>query len=425
MLAMKNYILNALKTKTARQSAVTSLATIINGLLGVAFYILTARFLGPEDFGILVVALTTLTLVADVAAVGTDTGIVKFVGQYYEKDREKALKFLKLGFKIKLIVGILVLAAGWFLAAWIADDLLAKPELATPLRFAIGGSFATLLFTFATSSLQAIQKFWTWGAVNVSANALRLGLVIVLVLAGLLNVESTLISYIVCIVLGFFVSLLFLPNFFKAKQEGALAKEFLHYNKWVAAFILIAAVSGKLDTFLATRLLSLKEVGIYGVATGLAVIGAQIVAGITTVVAPKLASLDTDRKAIDYLKKLQLLVIGLGIAAVMVGIPTGYFIIPVLYGSQYLASFVPLAILIVAQALFLISIPAHSATIYYFAYPKLFVYISLVHLAIIGGLGYILITNFGVTGAAVTVLIGNISNLVIPGVWVLSKFSKK
>ena len=418
-------IRQALKSATVRQSAVISTATIINGLLGVAFYILTARFLGPENFGVLVVALTTLTLIADMAAIGTDTGIVKFVGQHYARDRAKALKFLKLGLEIKFIVGLAVLILGWIFVPFVAESLLTKPELIMPLRLAIIGAFATLLFTFATSSLQAIQKFWTWGAVNVSSNALRLGIVVVLFSFNLLNVDSVLALYILCVALGFVVSLFFLPNFFKAKNENTLAKEFLHYNKWVAAFIMIAAVSGRLDTFISTRLLSLKDVGIYGVATGLAVIGAQVVSGITTVVAPKLASMDTDRKAIDYLKKLQVLVIVLGVLAVVVGIPAGYFIIPAFYGAEYLASFVPLAILIVAQAIFLISIPAHSATIYYFSYAKLFVYISIVHLLIIGGLGWALISNYGYVGAAVTVLIGNVSNLVIPGVWVLNKFNKK
>lgn len=415
----------ALESNTVRQSAVTSLSTIINGLLGVFFYILTARFLGPGNFGVLVVALTTLTLVADMATIGTDTGIVKFVGQYFEKDRNRALKFLKLGLRIKFLVGLAVFTLGWLIVPLIARTFLSKPELITPLRFAIAGSFVTLLFTFATSSLQAIQKFWTWGAVNVTTNTLRLVLIIILISMGLLSVNTTLTIYIVCVLLGFFVSLLFLPDFLKVKNEGMLAKEFLHYNKWVAAFVMIAAISGRLDTFLSTRLLPLSEVGIYGVATGLASIGAQIVSGVTTVVAPKLASMDSNKKAIEYLKKLQLLSFALAILVMVVGSVAGYIVIPLFYGQLYVSSIAPFITLLAAQAVFLFSIPAHSSVIFYFGYPKLFVYISLVHLAIIGLLGWFMITNFGIMGAAFTVLVGNISNLLIPGIWSIYKFSKK
>lgn len=414
-----------IKSKTIYQSFITSSSTIINGLLGVAFYILTARFLGPTAFGILTVSLTTLSLVSDIAAVGTNTGIVKFVGQHFESDRTKALRFLKLGFEVKLVVGMIVLILGFALVPFIATVLLSKPELIGPLRFAIVGSFASLLFTFATSALQAIQKFWTWGAVNVFANVLRVAAVLLLAYLSFLNLNTTLIVYVSCVLFGFFMALLFLPNFYKVKGELSLSREFFHFNKWVAMFVLIAAFSGRLDTYLTTKLLSLRDVGIYGVATSLSAIGSQIVAGITTVVAPKLASFDTEKKAIIYLKKLQLFVAILALLTVIIGIPLSFLIVPLLYGSQYSGSIVPLAILVVAQAIFLFSVPAHSSVIYYFSYPKLFVYISIVHVLIIGILGYTLISRFGYVGASVTVLVGNLSNFVIPAAWALRKFNSR
>lgn len=412
-----------IKTKTVYQSLITSGSTVVNGLLGVIFYILTARYLGPSNFGILTVALTTLSLVSDVATVGTDTGIVKFVGQHFNSDKKKALQFLKLGLEVKAIVGFLVFALGMSLVPFISTVVLGKPELTIPLRFAILGAFISLLFTFSTSALQAVQKFWTWGIVNVSANTLRILAIGILIVTNNLNVNTTLVSYISCVLLGFFVALTFLPNFFKSKDEFSLSKEFFHYNKWVAAFVLIAAFSGRLDTYLTTKLLSLSAVGIYGVATSLSVVGSQLVAGITTVVAPKLASFDTDKKAKEYLKKLQLFVVILAVLEVVIGIPLSTFVVPALYGTEYLGSIAPLAILIISQAIFLVSIPAHSSVIYYFSYPKLFVYISLVHMVIVAGIGYLLISNIGYMGAAITVLIGNISNLLIPGVWAIRKFN--
>ncbi len=413
------------RSKTVRQSIVTSSSTIINGLLGVAFYILIARVLGPSEFGILVVALTTLTLVSDIATIGTDTGIVKFVGKYFNSDRAKALQFLKLGLELKFFVGLAVLFLGLLIVPFVATNLLGKAELIIPLRFAIVGAFGMLLFSFSTSSLQAIQKFWTWGMVNIFANGLRLAVIFFLSFSNKLNLSGTLTSYIACIFLGFFIALTFLPNFFKAKKERSLAREFFDYNKWIAIFMMIAPISSRLDTYLTTKFLSLSDVGIYGVATSLSAVGSQIVAGITTVVAPKLAGFDTDQKAINYLKKLQILVIGLAVLGIIVGISVSKFAIPFFYGNEYLGSVAPLAVLIVAQAVFLISIPAHSSVIFYFSYPKLFVYISIVHLIITVALGWILIPSFGYIGAALTVLVGNVSNLIIPGVWALKKFGSK
>ncbi|MBI2600214.1 oligosaccharide flippase family protein, partial [Candidatus Daviesbacteria bacterium] len=54
-------------TATWKQSQITVIGTIINGVLGALFYILLARILGPAEFGILTVSLTTLVLIADMA----------------------------------------------------------------------------------------------------------------------------------------------------------------------------------------------------------------------------------------------------------------------------------------------------------------------------------------------------------------------
>jgi O-antigen/teichoic acid export membrane protein len=63
-----------LKTKTFSQSAMTILATIFSGILGLFFYLTLAKQLGPTSFGIFSVAVATLSLLADVGDLGTDAG---------------------------------------------------------------------------------------------------------------------------------------------------------------------------------------------------------------------------------------------------------------------------------------------------------------------------------------------------------------
>ena len=84
---MKRFI----SSKTFTQSGITLTGTILSGILGLLFYITVARILGPNNFGFLAVAITTITLVADIGNLGTDTGIIRFVGKYAKVD--KAHKF--------------------------------------------------------------------------------------------------------------------------------------------------------------------------------------------------------------------------------------------------------------------------------------------------------------------------------------------
>lgn len=422
---MKEFVLGIVRTKTIRQSGVTFAGTFLNGLLGIIFYILTARFLGPIGFGIFSVAIAALSLASDISSLGTDTGIVRFVGKYINTDRNKALRFLKLSLEVKFLVWIFVLIVGWLTAPLIARNILAKPELSFPLQLSMIGVGSGLFFSFTTNSLQAIQKFWEWSGLNIATNALRLLFVGLFIYSGFFSVASTLLAYIIAPFMGFLVGFTFLPSFLSVKNESSVARELFHYNKWVALFILVAAVSSRLDTFLATRLLSLAEVGIYSVAVSLASVVPQIVYALGVVVAPKLAGFDSKEKAITYLKKLQLFVLGLAFSGLLVGIPASYVVIPRLYGSQYLASISPFIILLFAQAVFLISTPVHTSVFYYFAKPSLFVWISLGHLAIIGGLGYFLISQFGYMGAATVVLLGTIFNFIVPAIWVIKKFREK
>ncbi len=421
---MKEKILSIARTKTFYQSSYVSFATLINGLLGFAFYTLMARFLDTSSFGIFSVAIVFVGLIADIANIGTDTGIINFVGRYIRDEKDKALQFLKLGLVTKMIVATIVVLVGWFTVPYVANSVLTKPELLIPLRLALIGAAATMLFSFAMSSLQAIQRFFVWGAVNIFANAGRLVLAYILFLAGTLTVVSGLDAFTITLLVGFLFSFLFLPKFLGAKNISSIYSEFFKYNRWIATFTLIGAFSSRLDTFLVTKYMSLSDVGIYSVALNLTSIVAQIVGAIATVVAPKLAGFETNAQAIKYLKKVQLFVSVLAILGILVGLPIGYFVINKFYGDSYLGSFTPYVILIISQAIFLISIPVHTAVIYYFSYPKLFFYISIIHLFIIGIGGHFLINTIGITGAAIIVLIGNVSNLLIPLYWTIKKFKK-
>ena len=421
---MKDYLTDLIKTRTLKDSFITISGTLINGTLGLVFYFVMARYLGPTSFGVFSVAVVTLTLVGDIANFGSDTGTVRFVGKFINKERNKALKFLKLSLKVKVVSSLFVLLIGWQIVPFLVLQIFGKPELVFPLRLSLIGVGGYLLLGFSSYSLQATQRFWVWSGLNILANALRLSIIFILIYLGILGAESGLGVYITIPYLGFLAGLYFLPKFLSIKNENDVAKEFFGYNIWVALFTVIAAVSGRLDTFLATSFLTLKEVGVYQAAVQFASIVPQIVFALGTVIAPKLASIRKDSEALAYLKKLQVFVITLAVLGLILGIPLSKFVIPALYGNEYVASIAPFIVLLLAQAVFLISIPAHTSVFYYFGYPKLFVYIALGHLVIIAGLGYTLIGEFGYLGAAYTVLVGNIFNFLVPTIWAIRKFKR-
>ena len=352
---------------------------------------------------------------------GTDTGLVNFVSRYTRKEPERAKKFLKLGLKVKLLVWIFVLAFGISFSDKIANFFFNKPELSHPLRIGFFGVGSFLLFSFVTHSLQAYQKFISWSAIQVGTNSLRVIFLFILFLFFGLRLNSALWLYVLIPLAGFFIGLFLVSaSFLKVKNENSVAREFFKYNGWVAAFTLIAAFGARIDTFISARLLSPTDLGIYSAANQLVKIVPMIVGALGTVIAPKMAEMGSVKKLVKYIKKTQALVLGLALLGT-ISIPLVLFFIPILFGVEYLKSGSLFIVLLLAMLVFLISVPIHLAVFYYFSYPKLFFWLSLVHLILVSILSWNLISIYGAMGAAIAVLVGQIFNFIIPAVWVVRK----
>lgn len=413
-------------TATFKQSQITITGTILNGFLGALFYIALARFLGPSEFGILTIAFTTLVLLADIADIGVNTGLVRFVSSNFEHNREKALKFLKLSLEVKLIVWLLVFMAIFLLSPYISSLIFHKAELSMPLKIVGIGVGGALLFTFATSALQAQQKYFSWSVVNIATNGLRLLIVLILGYYLTLNSLNSLLVYVILPFFGFFMTLFILPvrEIFDVKGEFSQLSDLLKYTTPVAIFSIVAAFSSRLDTFLNASLLSAKEVGIYGAANQLVQIMPQLISALGLVSSPKFASFTNNPAMLRYFKKFQLFVFGLCLLGLL-AIPISVYLIPLLFGSSYEGAIIPFVFLFLGNLIFLFSIPVHHSIIFYFGRPDVFIWVSFGHLILIASLGYLMITNFGITGAAVTVLLGMIFNFLFPLGWLLLKLRKK
>ncbi len=412
-----------LQTKTLSQSSLTLSATAINGILGLLFYLTVAKNLEPNQLGAFAFVIASLTLMADIGDLGTDTGLIRFVGKYIN-DRQTALKFLKLSLEVKLVVWAIVLIFGWVIAPSVVENIFNKPQLLPPLRMGLFGVGGALLFSFTSHAIQAFQRYKVWSYLLIGSNLLRILILLGVIYALGLNLTNSLTTYIIVPFLFFLVGLFVLPNFLIVKKEFSIAKEFFIYNSWIFLLSLVAALGSRLDIFLTTKLLPINEVGIYSVAQTLTSFIPQLFFAIATVAAPKLASFKSNSEVSTYLKKLQLFCIGLAVLGLS-GIPIGFFIINNFYGIQYGMSFLPFVILYLAQLIFLISLPVHQVIFYFFARPKVMVPISASQFIIVLVLGWWLISMYGIMGAALAVLVGNIFLFIVPAVWVIFNLKSK
>ncbi len=145
---MISQIKSILGTKTVSHSMVTVSGTMINGILGILFFALVARNLGPEKFGLLSVSIALFTLVSDIADLGVNTSLINFVSKFLKDDTNKAYRFMKLGLEIKLATGLCVGLLGFISSPFLANEVFLKPELTYSLQLMMIGVIASLFFSF-------------------------------------------------------------------------------------------------------------------------------------------------------------------------------------------------------------------------------------------------------------------------------------
>lgn len=407
-------------------STFTGFTAIINGGLGALFYIFLARTLGPADFGIITLSVLVLTLIADIADLGTNTGLVKFVSSHYKYDRKQALQFLKLGLEIKFITWLFVLFGGYLAIPFIAEVVLNQKDLISYLRLSLIGVGGALLFTFITSSLQSLQRFHSWGFILILTNLARLIIIILVSLTYILTPFDALITYISIPFLGFLIGLFLLPTreIIISKDEFSLINRFFSYNRWVALTIFITAFSSRIESFIVARFLPISDVGIYNSANQLVAIIPQIVSALGIVIAPQIAAMTDEKTMFQFYKRIQLMVI-IGALFGLIGIPLSYVIIPLIYGYTYMEAIPIFSILLMAQLLFLIALPIHTSILYFYSRSDFFVWISILHLVLVSVGSYVGLTYIGLIGVALSVLFAMVINVMISFIWLSRKIYLK
>lgn len=395
------------RSATAKRSLLTSVSTLITGGLGAVFYFVLARLLGSQQYGGLALAVTTATLISDVMNLGTDQSLVKFI-PHYRTDSQKKQRIMKLVLEIKTISGIIVMLVMVIFARGIADSLLRQPHLAGLLPLVGVGVLAQLWFSFSVSLSQAEEKFWWWSGLFVLSNLARLAVVAGLFFWGGLTQYSAATAYFLIPLAAFALFWLFGDtSFIKVRGENQVAGELWHFNKWVTAFLIIAATGSRLDTFITARLMDLSSVGLYALATQIVTILPQLTSAIGTVTSPRFASFVSLEENIGYTKKAVGLVAATALAAGTALVPIGWLVFK-FSADRYLAAVPAFLVLIMAMVVFLLSSPLRDSLLYYFGKSQFFVWQGLGHIMVVVATSYSLIPRFGIVGSAGTVLLGQV-----------------
>ncbi|MEX2027928.1 MAG: oligosaccharide flippase family protein [Candidatus Curtissbacteria bacterium] len=335
---------------TGRDTSVVFTGTLLNVIAGGLFFIVVPRLLGPADYGLFSVVISTCLMVAAIANFGLDTGILRFAA--------KNNSVLGFAFKIYLALGVLAAVLGFLLAPTLAG-LLGHPQITSLLRVGFTGVIFLLLTNFFVAALQSRGEFVKASIVNISSNLSRLLILGIGYYFFSVNLPFLTAVFFFVTIISVVIGTAYQP----LNLSGATTakKEFFKYNFWIAGALVISAIP--FDSYLLLKFASPAALGLYAAPFKILTFAYQFGGNFTRVLASRYSSFDTKKKAIEFSKKT-LIFPGIFILGLIILIVLAPLLVQI-FGSQFQDSAPVMRILSIGFIFFFISTIPSAFILYY------------------------------------------------------------
>lgn len=152
--------------------------TVVSRGLALLAWILVPRMLGATAFGELGIIQGTVGLFATFAGLGLGLTATRYVAEFRVKDPARAGRIIAFSTLTATATGLAATISLLVLAPWLATNMLAAPHLAHLLRLSAVILFFGTVTGSQTGALLGFEAFKTIAAVNFSAGAVALPLII-------------------------------------------------------------------------------------------------------------------------------------------------------------------------------------------------------------------------------------------------------
>lgn len=392
---------NIIKKKYFKETLWSFLTKGLTLVLFLLLNIILARRLGVDSFGLWSLFLSVITLIFTLSYFGINASTKKFVAQYSGTDNLKNIFFssIKLRFVLSFSFSILLLISHKHIA-----QLLGNSDLEILFLYGIPLVFFSGFVEYFKAVFMGLHRIKYNFIINTCEFSLKL-LLVILFLYFSNSVISVVNSFSLALlgtaIVGFY---LLYFNFYKDLEftKKDFKKEILNYSYPLIFISLGFIILTEIDTIMIGYFLSSTEVGIYAIAKQIIIKLPHISLAIAMGTMPIFAKLNESnklelRKKFYNLLKVNSVIFLFIVLGLLLLSP---FFIPLIFGSEYIRSVLPLQILTIYLFGFATSILLSSFLNYIGKAKKRAYNISFtIVLNII--LNLILIPEYGTVGAAI------------------------
>lgn len=384
------------------------LAVLISKVLGLAYRLITGRFLGPEDYGVLTLMITIYSSVTTFAYLNIQEGVQKYVSEYRGTGEQGRIRGTILsGLRMITGVSVIVGAALFGLSEFLAVSVFNEPRAIWPIRFiALSVPFlgVTKTLTNVTEGYEKMKP--TAYTAQISVNVIRVAVTAALIFLGF-NYLGAAFAFAFSIACGSFIAYYFyrkvVPSEVMESNPVFNYREIAVFSAPLLAGGVFGIISGQIDTYMLQFFDGTRQVGIYNAAYPFALLilsFSNVFSSILMSAASRLRSQGEESLNADIFRTVTKWISGITVPIFLV-----LFLFPrtalYLFGNEYFAAAQTLRIL--AAGFLLSALTSHVTNIYQ-AYDRTDLnFVTSVVLAVSNlVLNYILIgvMDMGIVGAA-------------------------
>jgi len=402
------------------------LISVAATIIGYLTRIFLARTLTPADYGLVYASLSLFGVLNIFRNMGFSETLRKKIPEYlvkkkYIKIKSSIILTFIIQFTYMFAIFLLIVVLGPYFSKEIFNS---SKGMNAIVLIALSG-LVMVIYNIFISAFQGLQKIKLYTMLNLSVYLLRFIFIIIFIPFGVLALPySYVITAIIIALLSFMLFRYQFPYIAKAKTRitKQFSKEILYFSTPLMIGYVASSVVTNLDTILLSFFRSLEEVALYQVALPMANILLLVVGSITIVLMPLISELWTKKKLktiriiLGLLTKALFLII-IPLALVLITFPENA--INMLFGEIYLPAVHVLQILSFAMIISTLGYIFSSALIG-IGKPILHTKISFTIMLTNIISNILLIPNFGIFGAAVSMVISNLIGFLL-----LSRFSIK
>ncbi|MSU54407.1 MAG: glycosyltransferase [Candidatus Staskawiczbacteria bacterium] len=377
-------------------------------VLGIVFQSLAGRILGPAEYGKYILINSITVFLGIPMLFGVDQAMLKYNSEKTDNpERQKKIlsTTLIIFFVLSLFFGSLFFACSPFLARIFS--------VSTGLfNLAIVLTFSIFTFTLSAVGLQSFHKIKESAIIKLIQKALMLVIFSVMVfMAGIVSYVSAVVSLAVSSVIIFLLVAFYLRKYIGFYFDRAWAKKLVHYGSYGVFSSIAGAVSSNFDKIVINHFLSPAEIGLYGAYSAAFVVPIFFLFGMfNAVFYPTVSRRDNKMSIFHKVNRT----IPLMFSAMLVFVMASGFFILMLYGKDYPFN-ITLGILFAILAMLMCLAGAYGAMMGSVGRRGVRVTtmagIALMVVNIV--LDFLLIPVIGLAGAALSLIIAYIVNVLV------------